>query len=199
MEEPREPENLDQLIAELQINSEAFGKLYDFYQPRIFRYVVSRVGSYEDAEDITSATFEKALKNIERYDSKKGKFFTWLYQIAHNLVVDHYKKKRPVRLELEDAEKLFPEFTNTSSGELEEVEAYMSFLVPLQKLDDKYKDVLLLRFFELLTPGDIAEVLGISKKCVSTRTTRGLKALGKLLEKTDSYSMSRGGNFERER
>lgn len=84
---------------ELVENPEAFGRIYDEHRSRIYTYIASRVNSVEDAEDMTSRTFEKALRNLGSYRPERASMTTWLYRIANNVVIDQlpsgsYKKKR---------------------------------------------------------------------------------------------------------
>ncbi|MDZ4346963.1 MAG: sigma-70 family RNA polymerase sigma factor, partial [Candidatus Binatia bacterium] len=74
---------------------EAFGVLYDYYLPRIYRFVLFKVSSKEHAEDITQYAFLKAWENIRTYRPQGHAFGSWLYRIARNAVIDHYRKRGP--------------------------------------------------------------------------------------------------------
>src|SRR5579862_2288407 len=75
-------------------NSSAFGELYDHYQPMIYRFVAVKVSRREEAEDITHQVFLSAWINIKNYKHRGHPFSSWLYQIARNQVIDHYRSKR---------------------------------------------------------------------------------------------------------
>ena len=75
-------------------DSSAFGVLYDHYQPMIYRFVAVKVGRREEAEDITHQVFLSAWQNIKRYEHRGHPFSSWLYRIARNQVVDHYRGGR---------------------------------------------------------------------------------------------------------
>ena len=79
-----------------------FGKLYDQHVKKIYEFIYFKTHHKETAEDLTSVTFMKALSNIESFDEKKASFKTWLYRIARNTVIDHYRMKRETA-DLEDA------------------------------------------------------------------------------------------------
>jgi len=81
--------------------SEAFGLLYDFYMPRIYRFILFKVDRREEAEDLTHQTFLKAWESIEKYESRGYPFSSWLYRIARNNVIDQYRRSNP-RISIED-------------------------------------------------------------------------------------------------
>src|SRR5271155_3376369 len=87
-------------------DSSAFGLLYDHYQPMIYRFVVVKVGRREEAEDITHQVFMNAWQNVNDYRHRGYPFSSWLYRIARNQVIDHYRSKREtVSLEAADIEE----------------------------------------------------------------------------------------------
>ena len=75
-------------------DSSAFGSLYDRYQPAIYRFIVVKVGSREEAEDITHHVFLSAWQKVRTYKHRGHPFSSWLYQIARNMVIDHYRSKK---------------------------------------------------------------------------------------------------------
>jgi RNA polymerase sigma-70 factor (ECF subfamily) len=80
----------------------AFTSLYRFYFSQVFTFINFRVSRREDAEDLANSVFEKALTAIDRYQPKPAQFSTWLYTIAKNCIIDHYRKRRlPVDSEAE--------------------------------------------------------------------------------------------------
>ena len=86
-------------------DSEAFGVLYDQYHPQIYRFVFLKVSLKEDAEDLTHQVFMNALEHMSGYRHQGFPFSSWLYRIARNAVIDHYRtRKDKVRLEDADPE-----------------------------------------------------------------------------------------------
>jgi len=73
---------------------DAFGRLYDMHVDRVYRYILYRVGSEADAEDLTQQVFLKAWQGIGRYRRKASPFVAWLLTISHNLVVDSYRTRK---------------------------------------------------------------------------------------------------------
>ncbi len=87
-------------IARAQSDPQAFGALYDHYIQPVYRYLLSRVGSVEEAQDITSQTFLAAIEALPRY-RHKGYFGAWLFTIANRKLVDHYRQaaRRPAAVD----------------------------------------------------------------------------------------------------
>src|ERR1044071_3275081 len=81
---------------------DAFAKLYDVYVERVSRYIYFRVSEEFEMEDLVSQVFLKAWENLDRYKPGTSPFIAWLYTIARNLVIDHYRTKKN-NLPLEEA------------------------------------------------------------------------------------------------
>ncbi|HAS28497.1 MAG TPA: RNA polymerase subunit sigma-70, partial [Dehalococcoidia bacterium] len=74
-------------------NQEAFAKLYEQNFDKIYRYISLKVGNNTEAEDMTQQVFIKALQSISSYKWKDVPFSAWLFRIAHNHVIDYYRKQ----------------------------------------------------------------------------------------------------------
>lgn len=86
----------DRELAELaRIDADAFGVLYARYSGQIFRTVYHRLRDRTDAEDVTAEVFVKAFRAIDHYRPSRGPFWSWLYRIAMNSVIDHVRASRP--------------------------------------------------------------------------------------------------------
>lgn len=83
------------LVDAAKASREGFGLLYDRYVAQVYRYAYARTGSHQDAEDVTSETFRRALEHIESYEWHGSPFLAWLYRIAGNTIVDRHRKERP--------------------------------------------------------------------------------------------------------
>src|ERR1044071_6299092 len=77
-----------------QGDRDAFGCLYETYLDRIHRYIYFRVMDPEVAEDITSLVFLRAWEKLETFQSGRSPFAGWLYRIAHNAIIDHYRTRK---------------------------------------------------------------------------------------------------------
>ena len=87
-------ENEAEIVERAKTDEAAFAILYDHYFPRIYAYIFKRAGNRETAEDILSMTFLRAFTNLKRYQSRGFLFGAWLYRIATNNLMDHYRKHK---------------------------------------------------------------------------------------------------------
>jgi len=94
---------------------ETFAELYEYYLPKVFRYISYQVGDIDLAEDLTAIVFEKALTRLDSYRSNKASSSTWLMTVARNTVIDHYRvKSRKITVSIEEtldiaSEEISPE------------------------------------------------------------------------------------------
>jgi len=96
-------EEIDILIERARKEPQTFGKIYDLVANKVFSYIYSRLGSTQDAEDLTATVFIKALTKLETYEKREGiSFRAWVFRIAHNTIVnftrDKGKRKRETLL-----------------------------------------------------------------------------------------------------
>lgn len=173
-----------QLVEEAQESLNAFSKLYEFYLPKIFRYVLNRVGNKDVAEDITSQTFLKALKKLNTFDETKP-FGGWLYTIAHNNIIDFYRQNRKYTISIESIEAFLESDKNTEDR-AKKAEMTKKILDVLRSLPAAYQEVLSLRFFEEKTNPEIAELLACTVNNVNVRMHRATIAFRRYVEKNNS-------------
>ena len=164
-------------------NSSAFGELYDHYQPMIYRFVVVKVGRREEAEDITHQVFMSAWQKIKSYQHRGHPFSSWLYQIARNQVIDHYRaKKNEASLESVDPEYFAAaaaaEFALPTKFEMETVRRAM------QQLKPDYQDVIIMRFIEDISLKETAGALKKTEGAVKLMQHRAIRELKKILNGT---------------
>jgi RNA polymerase sigma-70 factor (ECF subfamily) len=162
-------------------DSEAFGQLYDHYQGPVYRFVYYRTRSQALAEDLTSETFLRALRNMSRFRWQGKDFGAWLMTIARNLCTDHFKAGR-TRLEL--ATDDIGVYDSTTEGPENAVLAGLTnevLLDGLRQLSDEQRDCLIMRFLQGLSIAETAEVLDRSEGAVKQLQLRGVRSLAKLM------------------
>jgi RNA polymerase sigma-70 factor (ECF subfamily) len=162
----------------------AYRYIIDRYEKRLLRYIQRILFiSKEDAEDILQEVFIKAYKNINGYDSRYS-FSSWIYRIAHNEAVSFLRKKRNSIESSNDMEI----FDNLPSDESIEDD----FLIKLRDkevreilkmLEPKYREPLILRYFEDMEYNEISDILHISLGSVSSLINRGKKKFKVLVER----------------
>jgi RNA polymerase sigma-70 factor, ECF subfamily len=174
--------NERQLVLQAQAgNSEAFGQIYDAYMERIYRFVYFRVEDQQTAEDITSQVFLKAWSNLDRFSFNRTPYLAWLYTIAHNAVIDHYRTRK-VTAALDDVQLSQQDHSEVVENEID-LSAEMKLVKEaLQGLTDDQQKVLTLKFIEGMSNHEIARHLGKREGAIRALQMRGLQALSKQLE-----------------
>lgn len=170
-------ENLEpQIIARIRDGElDQFGRLYDLYIKKIYDFIYYKTMHKQIAEDLTSQAFFKALNNIKKFDENKGTFSSWLYQIARNTVIDHYRTKK-TEANVEDVWDLSSndniERDVDVSQKLEQVQEYLS------KLKTDQREIVVMRLWDNLSYQEIAEITGktvASCKMTFSRTMTKLR------------------------
>ena len=173
--ERMEPERERDLVERARTSPEAFSELYEHYMPLIYRYLLRRTGNVEVAEDLTATSFEKALRHLEKFQWKDVSFSAWLYRIATNTLVDHYRREgKRKETALQDLEGVLKSPMGAGEEEIEQVALLMDLV---QKLPQSSQHVLALKFYQGLSHAEMCQVLGLSKKTLTMKIYRSLKAL----------------------
>jgi len=162
-------------------DAEAFGRLYDMHVDRIYRHIYYRVGNKADAEDLTQEVFFKAWKAIGRYKKTGSPFLAWMMTICHNQIVDSYRKRK-------DETYLDDDLPVADNGPGPELAAEMEFDRKqvrrcIRRLGNDQQQVILLRFIEDFSYGEIAASLGKSEGAVRVIQHRALLKLRDIMEK----------------
>ncbi len=161
-------------------DSAAFGILYETHLDRIYRYVYYRVGSTSEAEDLSEQVFLKAWEAIERYEPRGVPFIAWLYRLAHNLVVDHYRSRRPT-LTLEEVGEAEEPGANVVDAVEEKLDAE-EIRVALRRLSPEHQQLIALRFVEGLSHAEVAQITGKSEGATRVVQYRALQSLARALK-----------------
>jgi len=153
---------------------EAFGVLVEKYEAAMKRYARKFLFGYEDIEDAVQRVFIKAYVNIQSFDISR-KFSTWLYRIAHNEFINVIKKKKREPLPLFNPDVIFPHpISKDNPDEAFERKEVLEFL---PRLKPKFREIIVLYFFEGLSYKEISEILHIPVSTVGVRLKRAKKAL----------------------
>lgn len=161
-------------------DQDAARTIYERYFDRIYNYVYARIGRIEDAEDLAIDTMTRSLTRLDLFQDQGVAFSSWLYRIAHNATIDHYRRRGKVTLvPLENA--ALPQSADPSDLALDQL-SNEELREALRTLTDEQQQVLILRFFQDLTAAQVAEILGKSVGAVQALQHRALGSLERVLQ-----------------
>ena len=163
-----------------------FDFLIERYENKIRRYSRKFLSDYEDINDILQDIFIKAYKNIQSFDTKR-KFSPWLYRIAHNELVNVLKKKKRNPLPMFDLDVFFPQYFSDNSLNQQIDRQDMREIIDkcLDKLELKYREPIILYYFEELNYKEIADVMQIPISTVGIRIKRAKKIMRSICKKLE--------------
>jgi RNA polymerase sigma-70 factor (ECF subfamily) len=162
--------------------NEQFSLIYDQYIEKIYRFVYLKVNSQEVAEDVTSKVFLKAWKSYSDEKNQIGNIGAFLYKIAGNAVIDHYREKgRSKTISSEIAPELVDSRINLQdkailSADIDNVKKV------IQSLKKEYQDVIIWHYLEDMPIPEIAELMGKPEGTVRVMLHRGLKSLKDMIQ-----------------
>ncbi|MBU0976742.1 MAG: RNA polymerase sigma factor [Patescibacteria group bacterium] len=180
------------LVEKAKKDSQSFGILYDYYYNRIFNYILRRCVNVHIAQDITSNTFLNALKGLKSFKWKDDLGFSpWLYRIATNCINEYFRKnKKYVSVAPDDFDVFLKQ--DVPASEYEEVERelddkkeFRHIQAQISKLDDKYQEIIHLKFFELKSYEEISYILGVKEGTLRSHLSRALAELKRVLSATN--------------
>jgi len=175
-----------ELIESACLDLSAFKELYAHYFPKIYAYITYRVGRVQDAEDLVAGTFLKATERLGQFEWRgDGSFAAWLFRIAHDLVVDFYRRdgKTPESVSIDELPDIRSDAVLPDDAAMrKENFAFLQQLIGT--LSPRRQEIITLRFFGGLRNKEIAAILGLDERTVASHLCRGLEDLhGKYLIK----------------
>ena len=168
-----------------QGDQEAFGDLYERYLDQIYRYVFYRVQTVEEAEDLTEAAFIRVWEDLRARKTKPAiqNFRAWVYRVAHNQVIDHYRKKKPDILDTDGGARTIQSTApGTEKVVIDKIDSHL-LAEAIKQLEETAKNVIVLRFFNGLSHAETAEALNLNEGHVRVIQYRALKHLQAILKK----------------
>ncbi len=164
----------------------AFGQIYERFFDRVFRYVAARVGLGADAEDLTQEVFLKAVGSIHRFELRGRPFAAWLFRIAHNVVVDRYRRATA-------AAPTLPLESIVHAQDGTDVEASALLALDLEQLrralgqvTELQRQVVLLRFIGGLSLAETGSVMRRNENAIKALQYSALRALRRVLTPTSA-------------
>jgi len=139
-----------------------FGHLYNHYLPPIYRFIAVKVGTKQEAEDLTHEVFMSAWQKLPQYEAQGFPFSSWLYRIARNRVIDYYRTKKS-HVSIDDDQMADNEIFGVQSDAAEALDIGLDLAAiqeAMHALTAEQREVIQLRFMSDLSPAEIAKVLG---------------------------------------
>lgn len=164
-------------------DEQAFGLLYQENVEKIYNYIYYRTGNKNDAEDLTSRVFQRALNHITKYKKTNVPFSAWLYRIAHNLVANWYRdSKKKKEVPIEDHAYLHVK-SDIPEKEIEQKQEIEFLLKVLHELPHDRQMLLILKYVEDLTNKEIGQIMGKSEGAIKSLYHRTLIELREIIKK----------------
>jgi RNA polymerase sigma-70 factor (ECF subfamily) len=160
----------------------ALAELYLIHFDRIYGYLQVTVGNRHDAEDLTTQTFLRMLESIDRFRWQSAPFSAWLFRIAHNLAIDHFRSSRRWQPQEEVPEPQPDESTSAEAGSLQSI-GRSSLRELIEGLSPDQQQVLTLKFVFNFANGEVAIILGKTEGAIKSLQHRALVSLEKQIEK----------------
>lgn len=183
---PQLPSSDEELVQKTLVDKSFFGELVDRYQSKLTRYV-NRLGvrDPEDQLDVLQEIFLKTYRNLNDFDTSFH-FSSWIYRIAHNEAISWYRKKnvRPEGHLIAESEEVIDLISSKEeSADVAFDKRVNAEMVnkALLEIDDKYREIIILRFFEHKEYEEISDILHIPVGSVGTLLHRGKKQLAAVL------------------
>src|ERR1700741_3232594 len=161
-----------------QGDRDALEELYLIHFDRIYRYLHVSVGNRHDAEDLTTQTFLKMLEAIGKFRWQSAPFSAWLFRIAHNLAMDHFRANKRWQPEEEVPEPEPDEGTSAEAGAFESI-GRKSMLELIEDLSPEQQQVLTLKFVFNFANAEAATILGKTEGAIKSLQHRALATLQK--------------------
>jgi RNA polymerase sigma-70 factor, ECF subfamily len=157
---------------------DALEELYLLHFDRIYSYLHMSVGNRHDAEDLTTQTFLKMLESIGRFRWQSAPFSAWLFRIAHNLAMDHFRARRRWQPEEDVPEPAGSEEPSAEAQAMQTI-GRESMLRMIESLSPEQQQVLTLKFVFNFSNGEVATILEKSEGAIKSLQHRALASLQK--------------------
>ncbi len=166
----------------------ALASLIERHQSKIFGFIYSKVNDRDLSDDIFQDTFIKVIKTLKSQSyNEEGKFLPWVMRIAHNLVVDHFRKAKKMPFQRETEEYSIFNYMSDNSlnieGQIISAQVETDLVKLLDELPLDQKEVLVMRMYQDLSFKEIADLTGVSINTALGRMRYALLNLRKIIEK----------------
>ena len=168
---------------------DALEELYLIHFDRIYAYLHVSVGNRHDAEDLTTQTFLRMLESIGKFRWQSAPFSAWLFRIAHNLAMDHFRATKRIQLEETPPEPDPDEHTSAEHDAFASL-GRKSMLELINDLSPEQQQVLTLKFVFNFANAEAGTILGKTEGAIKSLQHRALGTLQKQLERNEQTGES---------
>lgn len=179
--QPGETPDLHLLQQAARGDANAYGEIYDRYIDAVYQYIYYRVGDRQDAEDLAETVFLKGWEALRKNGTAVQNARAWLYRMAHNIVVDHYRTRK-TNVGLDQAGEL-SENAPLPEQAVQTREQVTHLASAIRQLEHHFQQVIVCRFLNGLSHAETAEVTGIPENHLRVMQHRALVKLKQLLER----------------
>ena len=159
-----------------RLDAQAFGRLYDNNVGKVYKYIYYKVGTAVQAEDLTAQVFMKAWEASDRYQWTERPFSAWLFRIAHNLVVDHFRSQRDT-LSIEGLPFEIDAHADSLDVQAQRKLTAAELKKAIARLTDSQQQVIVLKFLEGYSTEETARIMGKDQGAIRALQHRALTAL----------------------
>lgn len=146
-------------------DKQAAGKIFDYFNPKIFSFFMVRLNSRQDAEDLTQEVFLKAIEKIDTFDKNAGNFYGWFWQITKNTLIDHFRQKKAVSLADPEivAKKILIESNENLHKTAIEKSEIERILKIIEEFSEEEQEIFSLRFLSDLSYKELSKMTNKSE------------------------------------
>ena len=160
----------------------AIAAIYDHFEAKIYSYIYHRVGNQSVAQDLTSQVFLRVLESIQLERAWETSFSGWLYRIAHNLVIDYYRRRgRTTQVSLDDMSEIHSK-TESPESAAERAMTGERLRTAINHLTEEQAQVVTLRFLEGLSIVEVADSMGKTEGAIKALQYRAVSSLRRIME-----------------
>ena len=156
---------------------EAYAALYEQFMPKVYRYISFRISDENMAQDLTSVVFEKALTKFDGFNPQKASFSTWIFTIARNTVIDHYRVNKKHEDVVPDVETKTAGQYPSPEDEAIKAENTKRLRIFLSRLKKREQEAIILKYSNGMSNREIGEVLNLTESNVGSILCRTIRKL----------------------
>lgn len=154
-------------------------QIYAQYYSKVFGYLISKTNNKELAEDLASEVFLKVMEKLDSFDESKASISTWIYTITHNKLIDYYRGIKPIDSLEEDVP-----YEESMEDDILKNETLEMLAAALEKLGEREREIIVLRYYSGKTLREIADTLRISYSYVKVMHNKAMSELKKFMIKS---------------